>query len=129
MLFLYFFSLLFDGVFSLTIPFSQRLWYSKLTHTYPNFADYPKSFLSSTEQEFVSWLLSHRSGDTALLRSNYEVARKAQSLWPALLGDKSLKSIAVNFYSGKSYLNREYRLGKRKLDYFSVEITSVLLSL
>ncbi|MHA1366769.1 MAG: hypothetical protein ACTSVH_05050 [Candidatus Heimdallarchaeota archaeon] len=98
-----------------SVPLTRRRWHSKLTHTFPDWSMYPKSFLTEVEQEFVEWLLERRVGDAVLLRSREEVAEKARSLWRGLLGDKSPKSLAVNFHSGKSYLNREYRIGKRKV--------------
>jgi len=98
-----------------SVPLTRRRWHSKLTHTFPDWSTYPKSFLTEVEQEFVEWLLERRVGDSVLLRSREEVAEKARFLWRGLLGDKSPKSLAVNFHSGKSYLNREYRVGKRKV--------------
>ena len=103
------------GVLPLTLPLTCRRWHNTLTHTFPDWSAYPKSFLSEQEQDFVEWLLSHRINNTILLRSNLEVAEQAQELWSEVLADKSLSSIATNLCSGKSYLNREYRLGKRRI--------------
>ncbi|MHA1185888.1 MAG: hypothetical protein ACTSSK_03295 [Candidatus Heimdallarchaeota archaeon] len=100
---------------SSSVPLTRRRWHSKLTHTFPDWSTYPKSFLTEVEQEFVEWLLERHVGDGVLLRSREEVAEKARFLWRGLLRDKSPKSLAVNFHSGKSYLNREYRVGKRKV--------------
>jgi hypothetical protein len=100
---------------SSSVPLTCRRWSGKLTHTYPDWSTYPKSFLTEVEQEFVEWLLAIRVGDTFLLRSRFEVAEKAQTLWRGLLGDLSLPSLARNFHSGKIYLNRMYRVDKRKI--------------
>ena len=98
-----------------SLPVTLRRFAGKITHTFPSWSAYPKSFLTEVEQEFVEWLLSRRVGDTILLRNRQEVAKKAQTLWRGLLGNLSLPSIARNFHSGKSYLNREYRVGKRRV--------------
>lgn len=100
---------------SSSLPVTRRRWSGKITHTFPSWLSYPKSLLTESEQDFVEWLLAKRVGDTVLLRSRREVAEKARSLWRGLLGDKSVVSLARNFHSGKSYLNREYRIGKRRV--------------
>ncbi len=99
----------------MSVLFTKKRWHDKITHTFPDWGTYPKSLLTEVEQEFVEWLLANRVGDTVLLRSRREVAEKARSLWRGLLGDKSVTSLARNFHSGKSYLNREYRIGKRRV--------------
>ena len=105
---------------STTIPPTQSRWSDALRHSFPNFEEYPKRFLTTEEQELVLWLQTFKVKDYYTLVSAEQVASKIKELWSWLLKDISVKSIAKHLVKGKkqssnrSYANKEYQVGVRK---------------
>lgn len=106
---------------SSTVPFTQRRWVAVLTHSYPKFEDYPKHLLSTAEQDFLLWLQSFRVNTYYDLVSARRLAEKIKELWSELLREISVESLSKHLVKQKvssttrSYANREYRIGNRKV--------------
>ena len=99
---------------------TQSRWSDALSHSFPNFEDYPKRYLSTEEQELVLWLQTFKVRDYYTLVSAEQLATKIKELWSWLLKDISVKSVAKHLVKGKekssnrSYANKEYQVGVRK---------------
>lgn len=100
---------------------SQRRWVDSLTHSIPKFEEYPKHLLSTAEQDFLLWLQSFKVSNYYDLVSSHALAVKIKELWSELLREISVESLAKHLVKQKisstnrSYANREYRVGKRKI--------------
>ncbi len=106
---------------SSSLPISQSRWADRLTHSIPHYEEYPKHLLSTPEQDFLLWLQSFKVSSYYDLLSSLQLAEKIMELWSGLLVNISVPSLAKHLVkqkvksSNRSYANREYCIGKRKV--------------